>query len=136
MAEKFTHTAAFKYFGTVPRNVNWSWSARNESTKTVVVTLWQDEFVYKADESGKKQPFYQSNDFYASASKSNGLNELFENLQWAKDHCEGLLHVIVAIAKDAAVRPRSIYECFPTDIRLKILAFDKNTKVFSLGPAV
>src|SRR5215213_6882171 len=47
MQKKWTHTAAFAHFGTKPRNVQWSWSARNEATKTVVVTLWQDEFVKK-----------------------------------------------------------------------------------------
>jgi hypothetical protein len=63
-----THTAAFAHFGTRPRNVQWSWSARSEDGATVVATFWQDLFERK---DGRL--------VYASCAKSrddaNGSNE-------------------------------------------------------------
>jgi hypothetical protein len=42
MAKKMTHTRAFHSYGMVSSNVRNSWSAVNEATGTVVVTLWHD----------------------------------------------------------------------------------------------
>ena len=134
MAKKITHTAAFAAFGTTPRNVNWSWSARNENTKTVVVTLWQDEFVYRATASGKKEARYAATRVWDAARKSNGMKEMFDNLQWALDNCDGVVRVIIAIAKDISARPRSIAECFPSALRLRVTSVDVKAASFTLGP--
>jgi hypothetical protein len=71
MAKKYTHTQCFAHFGTSPRNVNWSWSARN-----------------------------------------------------------GKVSVIIAIAKDKAARPRSIAECFPSKMQLKVTHCDPSDGSF------
>jgi len=47
-----------------------------------------------------------------------------ENLEWARDHCNGRVKVIVAIAKDINVSPRSIRECFPSKMVMKIVDFN------------
>jgi hypothetical protein len=44
LANKMTHTEAFRAYGVEPRNANWSWSGKSADGKTVVVTLWKDEF--------------------------------------------------------------------------------------------
>jgi hypothetical protein len=134
MAKKMTHTAAFKEFGTTPRNVNWSWSSRNEATKTVVVTLWQDEFDYRVGSSGKKEPHYAATRVWDAARKSNGMKEMFDNLQWALDNCDGVVRVIMAKAKDTTARPRSIAECFPWSVRMRVTSVDHSTASFTLGP--
>ena len=91
---KHTHTSAFAHFGTSPRNVQWSWSARNEDTKTVVVTLWQDEFARKDGCT-----IYERPALHRQVRSRHGYPEMMDNLTWAQAHCGGLLRVIVAIAK-------------------------------------
>ncbi|MER9005891.1 hypothetical protein NKI15_19865 [Mesorhizobium sp. M0862] len=127
MPKKFTHTQAFAHFETVPANVQWSWSARNEGKKIVVVTLWQDEFK-KVD--GKL--VYARGALWNDAKRRNGHNELMKNLRWALDNCEGWLKVIIAIPKDKNARPRSISECFPSQMRVRVVQLDEATGEFAL----
>ncbi|MDA4633261.1 hypothetical protein NZA98_19500, partial [Escherichia coli] len=105
MAARMSHTACFAHFGTKPRNVQWSWSARNENTQIVAVTLWQHEFVKGVYERGPLDP---------SKRIRPGHPELMENLRWALDHCAGRVHVIIAIAKDKLAETKKIAECAPT----------------------
>lgn len=125
---KLSHTACFAHFGTKPKNVNWSWSARNEETKTVAVTLWQDEFAWSPD--GRR--VYERGPAWERSHTSPGHNELMENLRWALGHCDGWVKVIIAIAKDVNARPRSIRECSPTKMQVKVTHLNEGTGEFSL----
>lgn len=125
MSKKWTHTAAFANFGTVPRNARWSWSARSNDGRTVVATLWQDHFS-KSD----GRLIYARPGFTEGEQKRPGFAEWLENLAWAQDHCEGRFHVISAIAKDKKANPRSIAECFPTKIIMRLVKFDRATGEF------
>lgn len=127
MAQKYTHTACFAHFGTKPRNVNWSWSARDEATNTVVVTLWQDEFVRQGE-----RMIYERGAIWAQSRQSPGHNEMMQNLRWALDHCDGWVKVIIAIAKDRSAKPRSIRECFPSKMQVKVTHLDETSGEFSL----
>jgi hypothetical protein len=129
MAKKLTHTEAFAHFGTIPTNVQWSWSARNEETKIVVCTLWQDEFsrrggrlVYERSKGGA----------WELSRKSPGFDEMKENLAWAQDNCEGRVHIIIAIPKDKTTFPHSIGECFPSKIVMNVTRLDRETGEFIL----
>jgi hypothetical protein len=120
-----SHTAAFHHFGTSPKNVQWSWSARNEETKTVVVRLWQHEFekkdgklVYKA---GKLEP---------GEKARLGHKELLENLRWAVDHADGRVSVIIAIAKDKMAKKKSIADSFASKMQLRVTHVDEATGKF------
>jgi hypothetical protein len=124
---KLSHTACFAHFGTAPRNVQWSWSARNEATRTVVVTLWQDEFK-RVD--GKLS--YERGPAWIEGSRRRpGHSELMENLRWALDHCDGWVRVIIAIAKNKNAHPRSISECFPSKMQLRVTHLDQTTGAFA-----
>lgn len=120
MPKKWTHTAAFAHFGTKPRNVQWSWSARNEATKTVVVTLWQDEFT-RTD--GKL--VYSRSASEGKWDSRPGFKELIDNLAWAQANCDGRVKVIVALAKNKNEDPRSIAECFPSATRMRVTHLDR-----------
>ncbi|HZP19693.1 MAG TPA: hypothetical protein VFB16_05735 [Bauldia sp.] len=122
---KWNHTESFKHFGTTPRNINWSWSARNEDTKTVVLTLWQDRF---KKEEGKLT--YIGPGLDASKRTSPGLPEMIQNLVWAREHCDGKFHVISAKPKDPKAQPRSIDECFPTKMVMQLLELNEHTGAF------
>lgn len=126
MSTKHTHTSSFAHFGTVPRNVQWSWSARNEDTETVVVTLWQDEFVRR---DGKV--IYDRPAAHRQVRSRHGFPEMMDNMAWARDHCGGLLHVIIAIAKDPADSPRTIKECFPSKMTMRLTHLDTDTGAFT-----
>lgn len=125
---KLSHTACFAHFGTKPKNVNWSWSARNEETKTVVVTLWQDEFTWTPD--GRR--LYERGPVWVQSHSSPGHNELMGNLRWSLDHCDGWVKVIIAIAKDIKAVPRSIKECGPTKMLVKTIHLNERSGEFSL----
>jgi hypothetical protein len=122
MSKKLTHKECFEFFGTIPKNPRWSWSGRSPDGKVVSVTFWQDQFeeggrVYRgrrrSGEKGMSKP---------------GRAELLENLKWARDHCDGILRIIIAIAKDTKAEPRSILECFPQKtLRMRLIHLDLET---------
>lgn len=128
MAKTYTHTEAFAYFGTKPANVMWSWSALNEETSTVAVTLWQDEWAWTED--GRR--VYEAGAIWAESRGSPGHGEMIRNLRWALDHCDGWVKVISAIAKDPNASPRSIKECAPTKMQVKVTHVNEATGEFSL----
>ncbi|RWM10440.1 hypothetical protein [Mesorhizobium sp.] len=127
MAKKYSHTECFEHFGTSPKNTYWSWSARNEETKTVVVTLWQHEFIWV-----DKRPAYERTWLDPNRKVRPGHNELMTNLRWAVDNCDGVVNVIVAIAKDTSAKTKAIKECFPSKIVMKVAALDESTGAFRL----
>lgn len=108
--------------------MQWSWSARNEDTKTVVVTLWQDEF----KRLDNRLVYERGPAWVEGVRRRPGHTELMENLRWAIDHCDGYLKVIVAIAKDKNAIPRSISECFPSKIQLRVARLNETTGEFAL----
>jgi len=125
MARKWTHTEAFAHFGTTPRNVQWSWSARSDDGQTVVATFWQDQFSRKDGRLLYERPASRE-----TGRRRPGFNELMENLAWARDHCAGRFKVIIAKAKDVKADPRSIEECFPSKMVMKLVEFDETTGAF------
>jgi hypothetical protein len=129
MSKKWTHAACFAFFGTTPANPRWSWSARNSDTKTVVLTLWQDEF----EGVGKGQMVYQPRPRIPEKdwAKRPGNRERLENLKWARENCEGLFRVIIAKAKDVNGNPREIEECFPQEkLLMRITRLDEESGEF------
>lgn len=125
MPRIWTHTEAFGAFGTKPRNVRWSWSARNESTKTVVATLWHDRFRRR-----NGRIVYEGEGSLPGARKRPGLTEWIENLAWAEDHCGGRFCVIIAVARDRNAKPRAIEDCVPTRLTMRLVRLDRTTGEF------
>jgi hypothetical protein len=118
--KRYNHTQCFEHYGVKPRNVMWSWSGRSEDGGTVAVTLWQDLF----EEQGRVYRIRNIDPAY-DYQRQPGLAELKDNLAHALAHNDGLVRVIVAIAKDVKASPRSIKECFPADrIVMRVTDFD------------
>lgn len=101
-------------------------SARTPDGKAVVATLWQDEF----ERRGGRLIYARSASDYGEHDSRPGFHEMMENLTWARDHCDGLFRVIIAIAKDTTARPRSIKECFPSEMVMRLESIDTNTGAF------
>jgi hypothetical protein len=128
MAERMSHTACFEHFDTKPRNVNWSWSARNEEKKTVVVTLWRDEFA-KGPEGDL---IYERGPVEPARSNKPGHKELMANLRFSVDECAGEVKVIIAVAVDPKADPRKIKDCRPTNMNAKVVALDERSGSFRI----
>ena len=128
MADSMSHTACFAHFGTKPKNVNGSWSARNEEEKTVVVTLWRDGFA----KHGADELIFQRGPVDPAHRNKPGHKELMANLRYALDECDGEVKVIVAVAVDPAADPRKIKDCRPTNMKAKVVELDEDAGYFSI----
>jgi len=122
-----THTAAFAFFGTKPRNVQWSWSARNEDTKVVAVTLWRHEF----SKEGNTQ-VYERGPALPHVKSRPGHTELMSNLRYALEECDGFVKVIIAVAKDPKADPKKIDRCSPTNMKVRVASLDEESGAFRL----
>ena len=91
MADKWSRSAAFRFYNAEPINPNWSWSARSADGKTVVVTLWRHEFRGPA---GKM--VYARSDL-GDWHEGNGSRTFFNDLVWALANCGGMVRVVVAV---------------------------------------
>lgn len=124
-----SHTSQFAVYGTKPRNARWSWSARSDDGKTVVVRLWQDAFkngtaTYRSEGPSPGDTWQHS----------PGYRELIDNLAWARDECAGAVRVIIAIAEDRYADPRSIRESFAKpDLIMRVTELNEATGAFELA---
>jgi hypothetical protein len=117
---KWTHRECFNHFGVSPRNVQWSWSARDGSK--VVHTLWADGFRRSGDST-----IYEKLHKPPEGSSSAAYNELCENMLYALEHCGGMLNVIMARVKNPTVWPLKIASCWPVDWKMKIREWNPDT---------
>lgn len=119
---------AFRAFGAKGKNPRWSWSARTPDGK-VVMTFWKDQLNYSS------QPISYSN--FGSRTLEHwtdqpGNIERIENLKWVRDHCDGIMHVVIIEAADTTAAPRSISSCFPHHrLLMKLTALNEETGEFS-----
>jgi hypothetical protein len=124
--KKWSRQAAFAHFGAKCRNPRWSWSGRSADGKTVVMTMWEDEI---KNENGKI--VYGSRGRPPDEGKRHGAVERLENLKWALNHCEGLVRVVVAVARDKTAVPREAESWFPhQELVMKITHLDETTGAF------
>ena len=125
MARTGTASAAYKHFGVKPKNIQWSWSGRSD--EKVAVTLWKDRFL----DAGTAYESWQD-DVPGEWRSRPGFVELVENLAFAEDRLDGVVHVIVAVAEDENARPRTIKRSYPTQMRMKVVRLDRNEGTFRL----
>jgi hypothetical protein len=120
--------AAFAHYGVTAKNPRWSWSARSTDGKTVVITLWKDHFNYKST------PITYADFGDVNLEKwvnRPGNRERIENLKWARDHCDGLFKVVIAVAEDVMADPRRIAESYAQDrLLMRLTDFKEETGEF------
>ena len=115
----------YDFFGVSYKNIQWSWSGR--SREKVAVTLWQDRFI-----DGGKAYEQWPEDKPGEWKSRPGFVELIENLAFARDELDGIVHVIIAKAKDKSASPRAIETSFPSKMLMKIVSLDENEGKFRL----
>jgi hypothetical protein len=120
--KKFNHKQCFEFFNAAPKNLRWSWSARNSNN--VVVTLWQDRF--RRDDDGKL--VYVRSHLSEKELNKPAYAEMVENLEFSRRRCNGEFNVILARAKDTEASTRQIEECWPVPgLRMKVRSFNVTT---------
>lgn len=132
MPKEYSHSDCFAHYSVIPRNPRWSWSGRSQDGRSVAVTLWQDGF------EDKGRVYRNSSHDRPGEWKSRpGFVELIENLAHARDHLDGLVHVILAQAKDPKAKPRSIARCFPQEkLKMRVTTLDESAGSFVLERVV
>lgn len=129
MPRTTTLSEAFAFFGTVPRNSRWAWSAVSPDGMTVAVTLWDHERA--ADGSV---------DFFDEKKRERWVGRLgnrdrIKNLRHALDHCDGKFRVVRVIAKDTHADPRQIKDRIADPLTImQISHFDEETGEFAARP--
>jgi hypothetical protein len=93
-----TLTDAFGYFGTIPRNIRYAWSAKNSDGDTIVLTWWKDQV--DRDGGGKLLMERRNLPSLHQWRDRRGNRERIKHLAHARDHCDGLFRVIWLKAAD------------------------------------
>lgn len=120
-----TLTAAFAHFGVSPRNPRWSWSARSEDGKTIVITIWQDAIA----EDGSVN-FFGHGDV-DRWSRQIGNRFRIEDLKTALEQSDGVFSVISIVARNPDAVPRSIIARHPEDnFKMKVRKLNEETGEF------
>ena len=112
MPADWTLEKAFQHFGAGKKNLRSSVSARNEDTKLVVLALWKDRFDFKSKPIAYER--FRPEELEAWRHQPAHKEQL-EDLMWARDHCDGLFRVVIAVPKDPKAIPREMAECYPQD---------------------
>jgi hypothetical protein len=119
---------AFAHFGTRAHNPRWSWSARSDDKKTVVLTIWTDRLG-----NLKQRPLIYDNhgDNVWSWTKKPGNRERIDLLKWARDHCDGRFCVVFVVARDEHESPRRIKDRYPEpNLVMRLIDLDEDTGEF------
>ncbi|MCK1297522.1 MULTISPECIES: hypothetical protein [unclassified Bradyrhizobium] len=120
-----TRTAAFGRYGIRLRNVMSRWSGVSADGPTVAVSLWRHEFGGPAGEMVYDKA--DSSDWKHGIAKS----EFFAHLQWAVDHCEGIVRVVIVV-RDPSDPSRTI-DCYPApNVIMRVIALDAVGSTFRL----
>jgi hypothetical protein len=128
-----TLTKCWADLGVKPTNVVWSWTACDEDKKIVAMTFWTNEF----DDETRR--VYESRPGTKTAKPRRGSVERLKHLQFAKDHCEGKVSVVLITARhqlistaNKAVDRWVIADREVVPWRMKVVELDHSTGHFKM----
>jgi hypothetical protein len=103
-----------------------SWSARSVERKIVVLTMWQDE-IRTQDGLTTYAPSRPPSEW----RHKPGNKERIENIRWALTHCNGVVRVVIAIARNPGAKVRRVLRAYPQrSLVMKITEFDEDCGYF------
>ena len=92
------------------------------------MTFWKDQMNYSS------QPISYStfgSPTLAQWQDQLGNQERIDNLKWARDHCDGLMHVVIIEAVDKRAEPRRIARSFAHKrLLMKLVELNEETGEF------
>lgn len=119
--------ACFAQYGAKKFNPVWSWSARNSDDSKVVVTFWADRLNYKTTPVSYAE-LPPGNPW----EKSPGNAERRENLRWARDNLNGILHAVIVRAVDPTARDREVADAHINEkLLMRLVTLDEETGHFT-----
>jgi hypothetical protein len=119
---------AFDHFGAIPKNIRWSVSGRSPDGQTVVMVLWQHLLDYSTNPISYSHYGWHQ---LLAHNREPSTKERVENLIWARDHCDGLFNVIIAVPVDPNDIDRGIADAFPHDrLVMKLVQLCEQTGEF------
>jgi len=128
-ASHWTVTRAFGFFGTVPVNIAWSWSARSPDGNTVAINWWRDEI--GRDSSGKLVFDTRNCDPLHVWRDRLGNRQRIRDLAWARDNCNGLFRVVWCKVSNPAPTVRKVVERHPdANLRMRLKELNESTGEF------
>ena len=86
---KMTLTQAYAAFGLKPKNIQWSWTARNDDR--VAALTWQDHYASISE--------YRFPALDEETRSRHGFKEMIANLKWALEHKDGVVNILIARSK-------------------------------------
>jgi hypothetical protein len=119
---------AFGYFGAVPANRQWSWSARSPDGSTVVITWWKDQ---ETRRKGKLVYDTRNDPNLAEWRNRHGNRDRIRNLAHARDHCGGLFRIVWTKARDPNEPVRQTVERYPDEtLQMRLIELREQTGEF------
>jgi hypothetical protein len=119
---------AFRAYGAKGSNPRWSWSARTPDDQ-IVMTFWKD-LIHSGGDHLSYSIFGRPDRIHWKANPGN--SERIENLKWAKEHCDGLMRVVIVVAEDTEANPRKIVDSYPQkNWLMKLVELDEHTGEFN-----
>ena len=116
---------AFGYFGAIPSNRQWSWSARSPDGRTVVITWWKDQ---KVRRNGKLVYDTRHDPILPEWRDRLGNRERIRNLADARDHCEGFFRIVWTRTNDPSERVRKTVERYPDEtLQMRLIELNERT---------
>jgi hypothetical protein len=110
LAQLWKVREAFGFFGAVPSNHQWAWSARSPDGKTVVVNWWKDEV---RSRDGKLIYDMRNHPHIDLWRDRRGNRDRIKNLAHARDYCDGLFRIVWIKTNDPSERVRKTVERYP-----------------------
>jgi hypothetical protein len=127
MRQDWTLSTCFEHFGAARSRRHFAGSAISGDGRTVVVAMWEDEFVHHDG-----WVTYQSQSAPTLKGKSHRLSQQWiAHLRWAIAHCDGCIRVVIVTAEDPRADRRIVRSCYPDDsLIMQITEFDAKTGCF------
>jgi hypothetical protein len=131
MAARRTRKDAFSSYGITLLNVNWSLSGRSEKDRKVAVSIWKHDLTGPPGERVYDRPSW--GDWYSGS----GRRYFFADLAWAREHCDGIVRIVLSIRKDGEPERVRVAESHADhDLRMRVTRMDPETGAFRLEEVI
>jgi hypothetical protein len=126
MEAKLTRSKAYRFFGTRPKNVYRSLSARSEDGCSVAITLWRDQL--RGPPGHMVYELLNWGDWHRGNCRS-----FFKDLEHAVDNCGGIVFIVLVVRDLTNVAQVRTADCYPVkNWAMRITHLDSATGSFRL----
>jgi hypothetical protein len=122
LAGKGTRSKAYEDLGIVCANPRWGWSGRSVDQSKVALLFWFDKL------NNRRMIYNDTGWGDTKIVRKTGNKQRMRDIKHAIEHLDGLVHLVVAKAKNDQLLDRRIKEAYPIHrFLMKITHFDDVT---------